>query len=211
MKQIYLSLFFGLGLLFACSAANAQDDGYEIWEHVPSVYKVFKSGGSIFLPYDQVHKGSAIGKDCGQYVIPHDNADEIMDWARNINQDGSVCYDIAEIEKSLGINDGAWDGKILIRVNMRSEALHELHAHWPRESDCVPYEGWLDGVTRCCGIPIAMVGRIPSDYIVIIDKEIKPCKHTSPGIPVPYWLPIPCSIPHCCGCIPFNFPPKEVK
>lgn len=205
MKQILLSLFFGLGLMLSFSA-NAQD---EIWEHTPSPYKVFKSSGSIFVVKDQLHEGGKIGRDCGQYVIPHDAADDILDWARAVNQDGSVCYNIETIEKSLGVTDGAWDGKTLIRVNLRSEALRELNMRWPAEEDCVPYDQWRDGISHCCGVPIAMIDRVPAEYAIVINKDIKPCKHTAPGIPVPTWFPLPCCVPHCCGCIPIRFP-KDV-
>ncbi|OJW84028.1 MAG: hypothetical protein BGO69_09910 [Bacteroidetes bacterium 46-16] len=199
MKQIFLSLFIAAGLLFTYSAANAQDD---IWEHTPSPYKVFKSGGSIFVPLEVMDREDLIGRDCGQYVIPHDAADDMLDWARTKNQDGSTCYDIQSIERAMGINDGAWDNKTLVRVNMRTEALHELRLHWPSENDCVPYEQWMDGISGCCGVPIAIVSPVPPEYVVIVDKEIKPCKKTKPGIPVPWWLPTPCDIPRCCDCIP---------
>lgn len=199
MKQILLSFFTACSLLLTFAAANAQDD---IWEHTPSPYKVFKSGGTIFLPKEVVDKGDMIGRDCGQYIIPHDAADDILDWTRAKNQDGSTCYDIQSIEDELSINDGAWDNKTLVRIDLRSEAMHELHMHWPNENDCVPYAPWMDGISSCCGVPIAMISAVPRDYAVIVNNEIKPCIKTKPGIPVPWWLPTPCNIPRCCNCIP---------
>ena len=186
MKQIFLSLVFGCGLMLSFSAANAQDD---IWEHTPSARSIFRSGGSIFMLKDVMDKrsGGKIGRDCGQYVVPHDAMDETLDLARGRELDGSTCYDIGMIEAEMGVNDGAWDGKTLVRVNLRLEALRELHLRWPKESDCVPYPQWNDGISRCCGLPIGYIDAAPAEYIVVIDKEIKPCKRTAPCMPTPFW------------------------
>ena len=195
MKQIFLSLSFICGLMLCFSAANAQDD---IWVHTPSLRTMFHSGGSILIPQDVMDKNGkgTIGRDCGQYVVPHDALDETLDIARLRNQDGSTCYDISRIEREMGVTDGAWDHKTLIRVNLRYEALHELELRWPSESDCVPYPNWMDGISRCCGMPIGMINAAPADYVVVIDKEIKPCKKTEFCIPMPC-IPHPCCIP-CC-------------
>jgi len=186
MKQILLSLFFSCGLMLCFSAANAQDD---IWEHTPSTKAIFRSGGSILVPKDVMNKigGGKIGRDCGQYVIPHDALDETLDIARARNMEGSTCYDINMIEKEMGVTDGAWDGKTLVRVNLRMEALRELNLRWPGENDCVPYEQWRDGISRCCGIPIGYIDPAPAEYVVVIDKEIKPCNKTCICIPTPCW------------------------
>ncbi len=202
MKQIFLSLFFGCGLMLCFSAANAQDD---IWEHTPSVRTMFRSGGSILIPADAMKEGT-IGRECGQYVVPHDALDETLDLARLRNQDGSTCYDISKIERELGVSDGAWDHKTLVRVNLRYEALHELHLRWPAEGDCVPYDNWKGGITHCCGLPVAMINPAPPEYVVIIDKQIKPCKRSEFCIPK-ICLPHICCIPCCVA----NYLVEEFK
>lgn len=127
----------------------------------------FEDGAGYFVPKDvlDTYGRDPIGRPDGQFITTRAELERVVREANG---------DVAKLEKLLGIPEGSWQGREIVRIELDANALKEHNLRMATGNEDGANELWIPGGKTIEGVDEAVINQIPEgSYREVPAFEVK--------------------------------------